>query len=340
MDEFSQSLHEQVTKRISLNVTSRSAEGEDMNAAEGATMRKGGNGEEVGEIEQEEAQENVAPEDEKEAEQYQGDEDDEKIVEAGRVADVEEEEDEGSPPDPVEVEELQVEKMPLYESQKAKQKEKPKKHTMHAFECDSEQFSWCKMVFHFSDKRSGGNNLTAVLHSVVKDTVVNQVPSIARAVVAMKNNGDANIAAEGENFEIMQANADILRLNQIYCNNIQKMSKTYGIEAAYSCIIKECQEVFGVYGITVDRRYFSLIADYMTQTGCVMGFNRASLNKMNSSPLQKMSFESAMSFLTNSAISGACDSLTSPSARQMVGCPSNMGTGACDLIVGSAGRLY
>ena len=92
------------------------------------------------------------PEDEKEEEQYQGDEDDEQIVKAGRVADVEE--DEGSPTDPVEVEGLQVEKMPLYESQTAKQKEKPKKHTMHAFECDSEQFSRCKMVFHFSDKRN------------------------------------------------------------------------------------------------------------------------------------------------------------------------------------------
>ena len=40
MDEFSLSLHDQETKRISLNGTSQNAEGEDMNAAVGATTRK------------------------------------------------------------------------------------------------------------------------------------------------------------------------------------------------------------------------------------------------------------------------------------------------------------
>jgi len=61
--------------------------------------------------------------------------------------------------------------------------------------------------------------------------------------------------------------------------------------------------VFALYNITVDRRHLSLIADYMTFEGRYKPFNRLGL-ETSTSPLQKMSFETAMQFLRNSVIDG------------------------------------
>ena len=40
--------------------------------------------------------------------------------------------------------------------------------------------------------------------------------------------------------------------------------RQYGVEAARTAITKEIQSVFAPYGISVDYRHLSLIADYMT----------------------------------------------------------------------------
>jgi len=61
--------------------------------------------------------------------------------------------------------------------------------------------------------------------------------------------------------------------------------------------------VFALYNITVDRRHLSLIADYMTFEGRYKPFNRLGL-ETNTSPLQKMSFETAMQFLRSSVVDG------------------------------------
>lgn len=56
-----------------------------------------------------------------------------------------------------------------------------------------------------------------------------------------------------------------LDLNQIYSNDIAAILRTYGVEAARSTIIKEMSGVFGAYGIGVDKRHLTLIADYMVR---------------------------------------------------------------------------
>ena len=61
--------------------------------------------------------------------------------------------------------------------------------------------------------------------------------------------------------------------------------------------------MFALYNIAVDRRHLSLIADYMTFEGRYKPFNRLGL-ETNTSPLQKMSFETAMQFLRSSVVDG------------------------------------
>ena len=62
--------------------------------------------------------------------------------------------------------------------------------------------------------------------------------------------------------------------------------------------------MFANYGIEVDRRHLSLIADYMTYEGEYKAFNRIGLES-NASPLQKMTFETTMHFLRTATILGS-----------------------------------
>lgn len=85
-----------------------------------------------------------------------------------------------------------------------------------------------------------------------------------------------------------------------------------------------------MYGIQVDYRHLSLIADYMTFDGSYKAFNRYGLES-NTSPFQKMSFETTMKFLKNATVNGDEDDLKSPSACLVTGRVANGGTGCVSL---------
>lgn len=66
---------------------------------------------------------------------------------------------------------------------------------------------------------------------------------------------------------------------------------------------KEISMVFKAYGINVDYRHLSLIADYMTFEGVYKPFNRIGI-KAHASPLQKMSFETCLQFFKDAVLTG------------------------------------
>jgi len=61
--------------------------------------------------------------------------------------------------------------------------------------------------------------------------------------------------------------------------------------------------VFAAYGITVNYRHLSLIADYLTYDGEYKAFNRSGLNG-HSSALQKMTFEASTAYLKSCTLQG------------------------------------
>lgn len=64
-------------------------------------------------------------------------------------------------------------------------------------------------------------------------------------------------------------------------------SRCYGVEAARAAIAREIKTVFSVYGITVDPRHLSLIADYMTFSGGYRPMNRYGMDACGS-PFQQV----------------------------------------------------
>lgn len=55
----------------------------------------------------------------------------------------------------------------------------------------------------------------------------------------------------------------LIDVDKIYTNDVHAVLVAYGVEAARQAIVQEIAAVFGVYGISVDMRHLSLIADYM-----------------------------------------------------------------------------
>ena len=120
--------------------------------------------------------------------------------------------------------------------------------------------------------------------------------------------------------------------NRLMSNDIWAVRCAYGVEAARQSIKDQIRGVFGVYGIEVDPRHLSLIADYMTYTGNYTAMNRNGMKEM-SSPFLQMSFETTAQFLTEASLRAGSDELNSPSASIVVGRPVRHGTGAFSLLV-------
>ncbi len=143
--------------------------------------------------------------------------------------------------------------------------------------------------------------------------------------------GEKVLTTEGINIEAAFTHDRVLDLRRLSCNNIHDMARHFGVEAANRTILREIVSVFGAYGINIDSRHLTLIADYMTFDGTYRPFNRVGIED-NPSPLQQMTFETAIAFLRAAALGGKRDTLQSPSARIVVGKPCGGGTGSFKLV--------
>lgn len=139
------------------------------------------------------------------------------------------------------------------------------------------------------------------------------------------------LQASGIHFETFWEMEDDLNLRYVYSNDVHAVLRTYGVEAAKEVIIREVQNVFKSYGISVNIRHLILIADYMTHTGGYRPLTRKGIED-SISPLVKMSFETASNFIVEAACHGQVDTLETPSSRICLGLPVKMGTGCHDLI--------
>ncbi|XP_017875380.1 DNA-directed RNA polymerase I subunit RPA1 [Ceratina calcarata] len=199
------------------------------------------------------------------------------------------------------------------------------------YDYDEAKFTWCKLKFWLPLEMIK-MDLPTIIRNVANRVVLWEVPCIKRAFTFQNKDGETILRTDGINIiEIFKYDRS-LDLNRLYSNDIYAISQTYGIEAANRVIIKEVKDVFKMYGITVDSRHLSLIADYMTFDGRFQPLSRKGMED-SASPLQQMSFESSLNFLRNATLHGRRDNLVSPSSRLMLGQPCKSGTGACSLLV-------
>ncbi|KAH6595364.1 hypothetical protein BASA50_005882 [Batrachochytrium salamandrivorans] len=176
--------------------------------------------------------------------------------------------------------------------------------------------------------------MLALVEDVCTRVVVREVPGVSRCYHLpneSENDKSVCVGTDGTNLQGMWEHDQFIDINNISTNDIAAVLRTYGIEAARAAIMKEIAGVFGVYGIQVDPRHLSIIADYMTFEGGYKPFNRTGMNS-NPSPFLQMSFETTTNFLTTATLTGDLDPLDSPSARLVMGQVVKSGTGAFSVL--------
>lgn len=145
------------------------------------------------------------------------------------------------------------------------------------------------------------------------------------------------VQTEGVNFEaIWELPESVINHNELGSNDIYGILQTYGVEAARRSIMNEITNVFGAYGIDVNPRHLSLVADFMTRNGGYVAMNRIGMMECPSTLLQ-MSFETTCSFMMKAAMEGKFESQESPSSRLVVGSVTKVGTGCFDVMVPVSG---
>lgn len=146
--------------------------------------------------------------------------------------------------------------------------------------------------------------MLSIVQAILGVVLVKSIDGIEKSFIIEKWNAKGKekvIQTQGINFNECYKNYDIIDLNRIETNDINAMLKWYGVEAAWNAIVKEIRNVFSVYGITVDYRHLSLIADFMTFNGEYWPFNRIGMEE-SSSPFLKMSYETTAQYLTNACL--------------------------------------
>uniref|UniRef100_A0A3Q2I2F1 DNA-directed RNA polymerase subunit n=1 Tax=Equus caballus TaxID=9796 RepID=A0A3Q2I2F1_HORSE len=201
------------------------------------------------------------------------------------------------------------------------------------YQYDTEENLWCQVTVKLPLMKINFD-MSSLVVSLAHDAVVYTTKGITRCLLNEttnnRNEKELVLNTEGINLPELFKYAEVLDLRRLYSNDIHAMASTYGIEAALRVIEKEIKDVFAVYGIAVDPRHLSLVADYMCFEGVYKPLNRFGI-RSNSSPLQQMTFETSFQFLKQATMMGSHDELRSPSACLVVGKVVRGGTGLFEL---------
>lgn len=201
------------------------------------------------------------------------------------------------------------------------------------YQYDTEESLWCQVTVKLPLMKINfdmGSLVVSLAHGAVIYATKGITRCLLNETTNNKNEKELVLNTEGINLPELFKYAEVLDLRRLYSNDIHAMANTYGIEAALRVIEKEIKDVFAVYGIAVDPRHLSLVADYMCFEGVYKPLNRFGI-RSNSSPLQQMTFETSFQFLKQATMLGSHDELRSPSACLVVGKVVKGGTGLFEL---------
>ena len=122
-------------------------------------------------------------------------------------------------------------------------------------------------------------------------------------------------------------------LLKTFTNSVYDIYETLGIEAARNAMMKEMRATLSKGGIPdVNSQHISLLIDVITSNGHLMSIDRHGINKLDTDPLSRASFEEAVDILIKASVFNEEDKMNTVSSRIMTGQAIKGGTGICDII--------
>lgn len=121
-------------------------------------------------------------------------------------------------------------------------------------------------------------------------------------------------------------------LTSLYTNDIYKMQCVYGIECARSCLMIEIRKILDFYGIYVNSRHLTLLADAMTVKGELTPLSRHGLKKSKCSALKRCTFEEVVTVLHEAALKEEVDLVDGVSPCILTGKVAKIGSNCVDIV--------
>jgi DNA-directed RNA polymerase II subunit RPB1 len=114
-------------------------------------------------------------------------------------------------------------------------------------------------------------------------------------------------------------------------NDIATIYTIFGIEIARTMLLREIINAFEKASVLYNYQHISVLVDLMTASGYIMSIDRHGVNKSDTDPLSRASFEKTVEHLLNAAAYSETDHMKGVSSRIMVGLAIKGGTGYCDV---------
>jgi DNA-directed RNA polymerase II subunit RPB1 len=121
--------------------------------------------------------------------------------------------------------------------------------------------------------------------------------------------------------------------NSVYLNDIYATYLHFGIEAARNLILRETDNLYNGSGNPLNIAHLALLADVMTNTGNITSIDRHGINRLDTDPLSRASFEKTVEQLIMASAFNEVDHMRSVSSRIMAGRCIKGGTGTCAVLL-------
>lgn len=182
-----------------------------------------------------------------------------------------------------------------------------------------------------------------VLYNFIQDILIKGIKGMNKAALSKKDlmeyNENTNTFEKSYEW-ILQTDGinmlEVLKFNEvnasrIYCNDINIMNETFGIEVAKQSFMHELHDCLS--GASVGNKHVSLLADIVTAGGNLLSIDRHGINKSDIGPLAKCSFEETSEQLIKAGLFADYDNLKGVSANIMLGQIPQCGTGDSEILL-------
>lgn len=116
-------------------------------------------------------------------------------------------------------------------------------------------------------------------------------------------------------------------------NDIVEVFQTLGIEGVRAALLGELRNVISFDGSYVNYRHLACLVDVMTMQGHLMAIDRHGINRVDSGPLLRSSFEETVDMLMDAAVYAEEEVLKGVTENIMMGQLARVGTGDIDLLL-------
>ena len=199
-----------------------------------------------------------------------------------------------------------------------------------------------EMLNGLSDQTDVISIFKNIQEDILNNVVIKGIKNITNIVM-----GERNIYQNKEN-EISQEKVWVLQTDGVnllnvfnsqyvdfvktYSNDIIEVYDVLGIEAARNLLIEEITSVMSDASY-INNRHIELLCDIMTNKGYLTAINRQGINRGDTGPLAKCSFEDTTDQLIKAGIFGEKDKLNGVSSNIMMGQTIKAGTGMCEILL-------